>query len=67
MNRYRILKFEKLPYPDLDPDSKILEQERIRSLKKRLRPPLHDTQLKQKYWAQELKKTTDETIVWISN
>ena len=38
LNRSRIVKFEKLPDPD--PDSKILEQERTRSLKKWLRPPL---------------------------
>jgi len=39
LSRSRILKFEKI----LDPDSNILEQERIRSLKKRIRsllPPL---------------------------
>ena len=33
LNRSRILKFEKLPDPDLDPDSKILEQERSWNLK----------------------------------
>jgi len=38
LNRSRILKFEKLPDPDQDPDSKVLEPER--SLKKWLRPPL---------------------------
>jgi len=36
LNRSRILKFKKF----LDPDSKTLEQERSRSLKKWLRPPL---------------------------
>jgi len=39
LNRSRILKFEESP----DPDSKILEQERSRSLKMWLRPP-------QKFW-----------------
>jgi len=34
------LKLKKLPDTDPDPDSKILEQERSRSLKKWLRPPL---------------------------
>jgi len=38
LNRSRIFKFEK--FPDPDPDSKVLEQERSRSLKKRLHPPL---------------------------
>jgi len=38
LNRSRILKFENLLDPG--PDSKILEQERSRSLKKWLRPPL---------------------------
>jgi len=38
LNRSRILKFEK--FSDPDQDSKILEQERSRSLKKWLRPPL---------------------------
>jgi len=38
LNKSRILKFQKLPDPDLDLDSKILEQER--SLKKWLWPPL---------------------------
>ena len=40
LNRRRIFKFEKLP----DPDSKILEQERCRSLNKWLRPPLSCTE-----------------------
>jgi len=43
LNRSRILKFVIFPYPD--PNSKILEQERSRSLKKWLRPPLLDTTL----------------------
>ena len=34
LNRSRILKFEKIPDSDLDLDSKILEEERSRSLKK---------------------------------
>jgi len=38
LNRSRILKFEKYPSPDRD--SQTLEQERSRSLKKWLRPPL---------------------------
>ena len=40
LNRNRILKFKRLPDPDPVSDSKILEQERCRSLKKWLRPPL---------------------------
>ena len=42
LNRSRILKFEKLPDQDPEPDSKLLEQERSRSLKKWLRPPQED-------------------------
>ena len=34
LNRSRIFEFEKFPDPDLDPDLKILEQERSRSLKR---------------------------------
>ena len=45
LNRSRILIFEKLPDPDPDPESKILEQERSRSLKKWLRPPLVGAQV----------------------
>ena len=41
LDRSRILKLEKFPEPDLD--SKILEQEQSRSLKKCLRPPLAQT------------------------
>ena len=40
LNRSRILKFENLPDPDPDLGSKILEQERSRSLEKWLWPPL---------------------------
>jgi len=40
LKRSRILKLKNLPDPDPDPDSKILEQERSRSLKKWLRPRL---------------------------
>jgi len=40
LNSSRILKFEKEPDSDPDPDWKILEQERSRSLKKWLRPNL---------------------------
>jgi len=40
LNRSRILTFEKVQDPDSDPDQNILEQDRSRSLKKWLRPPL---------------------------
>ena len=43
LNRSRIPKFEKLPNPDPHPDSKFLEREWSRRLKKWLQPPLIPT------------------------
>ena len=60
LNRGWVLKFEN--FPDLDPGSKNLEQDRSRCLEKWLRPPLISGMHRKWSWSQSAGVNSDQSL-----